>query len=197
LETSETTRERTDPGPPGAIVDTRDLKIWFICEVLPLEASLMQFLRHSWHRSGDIADLRQDIYVRVFEAAQKQIPRPAKPFVFAVARNLMIDRYRRERIVPIDGVADLEAVEVAADEPGPDRNAIARDALRRLQAAMDRLPPRCREAVVLRQVEGLSRREIAMRMGISEKTVKSHLNDGANMLIDILHDGRADLEDKS
>lgn len=156
----------------------------------------MQFLRRSWPRREDVADLRQDIYVRVYEAARKQIPRPAKPFVFAVARNLLIDRLRHERIIPIDGVSDLDAIEVAADEPGPDRNAIARDALRRLQAAMERLPPRCRQAVILRQVEGLSRREIALRMGISEKTVKCHLNDGAGLLIDMLHDIDSDLGSK-
>ena len=196
METPETTLEGTDPNQLGAGVDTRDLKMWFVCEVLPLEPSLMQFLRHSWHYKEDIADLRQDIYVRVYEAAQKQIPRPAKPFVFAIARNLLIDRFRRERIIPIEGVADLETIAVAADEPGPDRNAIARDELRRLQAAMDRLPPRCRQAVILRQVDGLSRREIALRMGISEKTVKCHLNDGAGMLIDILHGERADSEVK-
>ena len=176
--------------------DVHDLKMWFVCEVLPLEASLMQFLRRSWPRREDVADLRQDIYVRVYEAARKQIPRPAKPFVFAVARNLLIDRLRHERIIPIDGVSDLDAIEVAAEEPGPDRNAIARDALRRLQAAMERLPPRCRQAVILRQVEGLSRREIALRMGISEKTVKCHLNDGAGLLIDMLHDTDSDLGSK-
>jgi RNA polymerase sigma factor (sigma-70 family) len=187
VETPETTREATDLRPDGAAVNAHELKAWFVSEVLPLEPSLMQFLRHNWRHSDDLADLRQDIYVRVFEAAEKQIPRPAKPFVFAVARNLLIDRYRRERIIPIDGVPDLEGIDIAADEPGPDRTTVARDELRRVQAALDQLPPRCREAVILRQVEGLSRREIANRMGIAEKTVKNHLNDGANLLIDILH----------
>ena len=90
---------------------------------------------------------------------------PAKPFVFTTARNLLIDRVRREQIVPIEAVADLDALGIAADEPGPDRSVIAREELRRLQAALDRLPPRCREAVVLQQIEGLSRREIASAHG--------------------------------
>ncbi len=190
-ETPETTRESMDLRQAEAGVSPRDLKAWFISEVLPLEQALMQYLQHNWRHKADVSDLRQEIYVRVYEAAKKQIPQPARPFVFAIARNLLIDHFRRARIVPIDGVADLESFDIASDAPGPDRSTIARDELRRLQAALDRLPPRCREAVVLRQVEGLSRREIATRMGISEKTVKNHLNDGANLLIDMLH-GEAD-----
>ncbi len=185
--TPETTRDTDDLRPTVAAVSAHDLKLWFVCEVLPLEPSLMQYLRHNWRHTDDLADLRQDIYLRVYEAAKEQIPQPAKPFVFAVARNLLIDRYRRARIVPIEGVADLDNFDIASDEPGPDRTTAARDELRRVQAALDHLPPRCRQAVILRQVEGLSRREIAARMGITEKTVKNHLNDGASLLIDILH----------
>jgi len=94
---------------------------------------------------------------------------------------------RREQIIPIEARADLETLGVARDEPGPDRNVIARDELRRLQEALDRLPPRCREAIVLRQVDGLSRREIAHRMGIGEGTVKEYVAQGVRALADMLY----------
>ena len=61
----------------------------------------------------------------------------------------------------------------------------ARDDLRRLQEALAQLPPRCRQAVILRKVEGLSLREISDRMGIAVKTVKAHLNDGVRALADL------------
>ena len=125
--------------------------------------------------------------MRVCEAAQKQVPVPAKPFVFAVARNLVIDHVRREHVVSIESVSDPDAVDAATEEPGPDRNAIARDELRRLEAVLDRLPPRAREAMVMQEVEGLSRREIAVRMGIAEQTVKWHLNAGVRALADIFY----------
>lgn len=164
-----------------------DVKAWFVREVLPLEGALMQFLHHNWRKANDLPDLRQEIYARVCEAAKKQIPHPAKPFLFAIARNLLIDRVRREQIVPIDAVSDLDALNIALDQPGPDRQVIARDQLRKVQAAMDRLPPRCREAVWLKKVEGLSVREIATRMGIAENTVDRHLTDGARALADMLY----------
>src|SRR6185437_5228285 len=118
--------------------------------VLPLEAALMQFLQHNWRNKNDIADLRQEVYVRVFDAAKKEIPARTRQFVFATARNLLITRIRDESVVPIEAVADLDALNVAKDEPGPERSAAARDELRRLQSALERLPPRCRQAVILR-----------------------------------------------
>ena len=156
---------------------------WFVREVLPLEAALMQFLQHNWRNKADIADLRQDVYVQVFDAAHNKIPDNTKAFVFQTARNLLINRLKREQIVPIEAVADVEALNAAIETPGPERNTIARDELRRLQAALDRLPPRCREAVVLGRIEGLSGREIAARMGITEQAVSAHLINGVRALV--------------
>jgi RNA polymerase sigma factor (sigma-70 family) len=165
---------------------------WFVREILPLEAALTQFLHHNWRNKSEIPDLRQDIYVRVYEAARKQVPERAKAFLFTTARNLMINRIRDESVIPIEAVADLDVLGIAVDAPGPDRSAMARDALRRLQLALDRLPRRCREAVVLRKIDGLTVSEIAVRMGIAEKTVKTHLTDGIRALANILHGEQAD-----
>jgi RNA polymerase sigma-70 factor (ECF subfamily) len=188
VETPETTRELDELHARSAGVSAHDLEAWFVSEVLPLEPALMQFLRHSWRHPADLADLRQDVYVRLYEAAKAKPPHPVKPLLFAIARNLLIDRFRRERIIPIEGVADLAEIEVASDAPAPDRSVIARDEVRRLEAALEKLPPRCRQAVMLRRVEGLNRAEIALRMGISKETVGAHLRDGARLLIDLLHD---------
>ena len=62
--------------------------------VPPLEAALMQFLHHNWRNKSEIADLRQDVYERVCEAALRQRPNNTKAFLFTTARNLLIDRVR-------------------------------------------------------------------------------------------------------
>ena len=171
----------------GARAKTAEADAWFACEVLPLESVLMEYLHHNWRSAGDIADLRQDVYVRVYEAARQKLPDRPKQFLFATARNLLIDRVRHRNVIPIEAAADLEALEIAADTPGPERTMIARDELRQLQAAIDRLPQRCREVVMLRRVEGLSRSEIAHRMGVTEGTVSQHLAHGVRVLVDILY----------
>ena len=137
-------------------------------------------------QNRDIVDLRQEVYVRVCEAAVRQVPEHPRQFVFTTARNLLIDRVRRERVIPIEAVEDLDALGIAIDEPGPERTVIARETLRRLQGAIARLPTRCREAVVLKQVNGLTRREVALRMGVSDKMVTEHLTNGMRALADIL-----------
>ncbi len=164
---------------------THEIKQWFVREVLPLEAVLMHFLHQNWRDKAEIEDLRQEVYAHVLDAARKSLPEKPKAFLITTARNLMIDRVRHRQVVPIDAVSDPDEFNIAMDLPGPDRTVIARDVLRRLQAAIDLLPPRCREAVLLRRIEGLPRREIAERMGVSENTVSDHITSGMRILADI------------
>ena len=192
-ETLETNLDDSDPQSHGAATDLAVVREWFVREILPLEAVLMRFLRQNLRNPTDIADLRQEVYVRVYEAARRQIPEIAKTFVLITARNLLVDRIRRERIIPIDTVTDLEAMGVASDEAGPDRVVIAREALRRLQAALDRLPHPCREAILLRKVEGLSRQETAARMGVTELTVNRQIVQAMRGLADNLYSEPLDL----
>ena len=178
-----------EPGRGGA-KDLRDgddmslssLEAWFLREVWPLEAILMQYLRQNWHDQGVTQDLLHDVYVRVYEAASAGLPEHPKAFVFTIARNLLISRVRQRNVVPIEAVADFEFMGLAIDAPGPEQITIGRDELRRLESAIDRLPPQCRKVVMMRRVEELSRSEIAARLGITENTVSSYLRQAMSML---------------
>lgn len=186
-DTSESNREGAGPGGQNVSGRRPDLHAWFVREVLPLEAALRGFLRNNRQSSADVADLLQDIYVRVYEAACTELPAATKSFVFATAHNLLVDRVRREKVIPLSTVENLEALGIAAETPGPDESTIAREELRRVQSALDEIAPRSREAIILRQVEGLSGREIAARMGVAEKTAKRHLSLGVRALATILY----------
>ncbi|HVZ70707.1 MAG TPA: RNA polymerase sigma factor [Rhizomicrobium sp.] len=193
--TSETSREERGNA-LDAPMNASEVEAWFVREVLPLESMLMRFLHQNWRNKADIEDFRQEIYAQVLTAAENGIPERAKPFVLTTARNLLIDRVRREHVVPIDAVSDLDALGVAIDEPGPERSTIARDVLRRLQDALDRLPPRCREAFTLKRLEGFSRAEVAQRMGISERMVTEHMAQAVCQLADMLYGEPADTRGK-
>lgn len=182
---------------PQLAVKASKVDSWFAQEVLPLEPALLKFMRRGWRNESDIRDLCQDVYVEVYETAQREIPLSAKAFTFAVARNVLVDRIRREQIVSIEAVADPEVLGISVDEPGPDRTAIARQDLRRLQAALERLPESWRKAVIMRKVEGLSPREIAIRMGVAERTAFLHLASGLAMLADLFQDDLPNAGSKS
>lgn len=161
---------------------------WFVDKILPQEGELTQYLRRRWRNQAEIADLRQETYVRVYEAATQCIPDAARPFLFTTARNLLIDRARRAQIVSIETVMDIDGLNIAHDQPDPERNAIGREMLRLMQAAINHLPPRCREVVMLRKVHGLAQRDVARRMGISEGTVENQVAKGIRLIVDMMAD---------
>jgi RNA polymerase sigma-70 factor (ECF subfamily) len=173
----------------GVVDDS--LNNWFAREILVHEGALMRYLLRSWFRREDIHDLRQEIYVRVYEAAARARPAQPKSFMFTTARHLMTDRLRRGRVVSIEAVGDMDALNVLVDEVSPERRLSARQELRRLTDAFDRLPDRCREVVWLRRVEELSQKEVAARMGISEKTVEKQITKGSRLIADYFYGGES------
>jgi len=170
----------------GEAVIMDDLEEWFVREVLPLETVLIQYLSRGGAKI-EVEDLLQDLYERACAAGRNTIPSPARPFIFTIARNLLIDRVRHEQVVQIDTVENLEDLNLAIDEPAPDRVVVARQELRRLQAALEKLPERQRSAIVMRKVNGLTIREIAQRTGLATRTVEEHLTDGMRALARILY----------
>jgi RNA polymerase sigma factor (sigma-70 family) len=169
---------------------------WFVREVLPHEPALMRYLARAWPNAGDIQDIRHDAYVRILEAAHRLRPTAPKSLLFTTARNLMIDRARRNRIVPIDLRADLDSLNVLVDEVTPERQASIREQLAGVTRAFNRLPPKCREALWLRRVENLSQREIAAKLGVGESTVEKHLARAARLLAGLLAEADT-LEEKT
>lgn len=159
-----------------------ELDQWFSAEVLPHEAALTRYLRRVWRNQAEVPDLRQEVYVRIYESAGRALPTSPKAFLFTTARNLVADRVRRERIVSIDYSQDLESLNVLVDEISAEQHLSARQELRRLSEALDGLPDRCRDVIWLRRVEGLSQREAALRLGLNEGTVESHLSRGVRAL---------------
>jgi len=166
------------------MVDDPTLKAWFAQQIFPLEATLMRFLRRHWRQRGEAEDLRQEIFMKVYEAAATELPLHPRAFLFATARNHLADRARRERIVSFDLMADLDALGLSDDLPTPERDVVARDELRRMQSAVERLPPRLREVVKLRRIEDLSAREAAERMNVTVTTVNEQLARAIRLLAD-------------
>ena len=177
----------------GRSLDNRDTDTWFVEEVLPLEPMLMRLLRHHWHDMDEISDLRQEAYVRIYEAAKRERPAPVKPFLVVIARNLIIDRLRRKNVVSIETMAESNWAGIAENAPSPEDRAAARQELCRMQSALDQLPARCREVILLRRVQGYSQREVAQMMGIREETVENQVGKGMRILADIISDRRGAL----
>jgi RNA polymerase sigma-70 factor (ECF subfamily) len=166
-----------------------ELDAWFLEEVLPLEGMLERYLRRNWRDADEVPDLRQEVYVRVYDSCAVTRPSSAQAFVLSTARNLLIDRVRRAQVVSIETFADIETMSFTIDELSPERHISGRSELRLLQVALDLLPRRCREVVELRKIEGLSQREVASQLGIAEDTVQKQVAKGIRSLAQALLTG--------
>ncbi len=174
-------------------LEGKDIDAWFVDEVLPLEPMLTRFLQRNWQDAAEVSDLRQEAYVRIYEAAQRERPTPVRPFLIVIMRNLIIDRLRRRSVVSIETMTELDWLDISENAPSPEDRVAARQELQRLQMALDLLPPRCREVIVLRRVHGFSQRDVAIKMGITEETVENQVMKGMRILADAVSDRRGNL----
>lgn len=133
------------------------------------------------------ADLVQDAFVKVINADAGVDMRDARSYLFRTAINLANDHGRRQQIAPVSAMPDEFLAAIADPAPSPERDAAAREEMQRLRAAIDRLPPRSREVLVLARVMGFTCSEIGERLGISPKTAFTHLTRGlAAIELDLL-----------
>jgi RNA polymerase sigma-70 factor (ECF subfamily) len=111
-------------------------------------------------------------------------------YFFRVARNIVLEQVRRERVVRIEAASGLAVLEQGEDEEyGPERIVAGRLALERVERLIDALPERSRKIVRMRKIEGLPQREIASRLGLSENVVENEVARGLRRVLDQLTEG--------
>lgn len=162
------------------------------------ERRLFGYFLNATADASTAADLAQETFVRVFRAAPRYRESGRfEAWLFRIAANLARSDARRRVLrrrlfVPgspeDEGWAPTAPPEVSGPgNPGDPENAAraseVREALRR---ALPRVPAVFREAVLLRDVEGWSYREIAQMLGIEEGTVKSRAHRGRKRLRELL-----------
>jgi RNA polymerase sigma-70 factor, ECF subfamily len=136
--------------------------------------------------ADEAADLTQEIFLRIFRRLDSFNGRSAlKTWVFRVALNHCRERLSRFRpfTQPIgeDG-EDAGPVRLADPRRGPEELAVAADLGRQVARALALLPAPFREAVVLRDLQGLSYQEIGAVLGVRTGTVRSRIARGREQL---------------
>ncbi len=163
------------PESPSAVVEqTR----WFTEQVHPHDSSLRAYLRGTFPKVRDVDDVVQESYLRVWRSRRTSEIACGRAFLFRVARNLALNLLRHQRIVPIETVANPADFDTVDERPGPAEQTCTEEGMRQLAAAIDALPARCREIVIMRRVQLLPQKEIARRLGISEQTVEQQVARG-------------------
>jgi RNA polymerase sigma-70 factor (ECF subfamily) len=149
---------------------------WLATHVFPCEGEVRLWLQKHVRtlRTTDHDDVIQEAYARMWEVDPTRIAN-ARGYFYTIVRNLLLEHARRARIVPMERMTEIEALRLVSDDPGPEQRVTARQELENLCQIIASLPAKCRKIFKLRSFEGYSRRQIAQQLGISERTVETHL----------------------
>ena len=142
---------------------------------------LLNFCTRQLRDRDAAADLVQDSYVRLLSAEREgRAASEPRALLHQIARRLVIDRHRRAALRDHEDIDALQEPEQprAPTHQQPEQVLAQMQSVRAYVAAIDTLPPRCREAFVLHVFDGLAHAQVAARMGISVSMVEKHIARG-------------------
>lgn len=151
---------------------------WFMREVRPHEAALRAYVKVRFPSLTDIDDLIQETFARILRAHDAGEVRSPKALLFTTARNTALDLLRREQVVRFESVANIEQLPVAEHRPGTVESLSREQELHLLDQAVQSLPTRCQQILIMKKIEGLSYAEIGDRLGIKPNTISAQLTIG-------------------
>ena len=162
---------------------TQDRAAWLARNVLPHEAALRAWLRQKYALGIEVDDVVQETYAILAALASVDQIRNPRSYAFQTAHSLILAHLRRSKIVSIRRASDLELQGALSDTPSPEQVAQDRDELENVARVLSDLPAKVREVFLLRRVHGLSQRETAERLGISENSVEKRVTQGIRALL--------------
>lgn len=133
---------------------------------------LVHWLRRRVDCLHEAADLAQDTFVKLIGQCPADLREP-RAFLATVARGVLIDHCRRLSLER--AYQDTLALMPEPVAPSPEERAIVLEALGEIDRMLDGMGPRARSAFLLAQLDGLTYREIAQRLGVSLSSVEKYM----------------------
>lgn len=157
-----------------------------------LTGRLRRFVRARVSTREDAEDVIQEAYLRVLRYSAEHEVESQERLLFSAAKNLAVDN-RRRRSVRQRTASDYAILEALFTQtwPSTDEVVYASQRLSSVEAAVARLPPRCREVFWYNRVDGLSYAQVAAHLGISASAVEKHMARACLLIDAMLNDDAA------
>jgi RNA polymerase sigma factor (sigma-70 family) len=137
---------------------------------------ILHYLRKRTENPSDAADMTQDVFTQWLDYRDRAKVEQPRAFLFQMARNLLRDHWRKQKVRHIvQPQLEGDAEPVTDEQHDPMAAAQRQQRLEHLKVVLAELSPRRREALMLHRFEGLSQAQIAERMGISLSMVEKHI----------------------
>ena len=160
--------------------------LWLAQHILPLEPSLRAWLSRRRVVGLDVDDIVQEAYARLAAIDSVESVRNPRAYLLQTAHSIMCTHLRRSQIVSIRAVEDAELWRFECPEASPERRVSDRDELHRIGEIVASFPKQVAAVFMLRRIEGLSQRDTAQRMNVSESTVEKHMAKGIRLFMDAI-----------
>jgi len=165
--------------------DLRERGRWLARNVLPHEALIRARLNDVRLPDLEIEDVIQETYARILSVSSLESIRFPRQYAIQTAKSVIIDHMRHSRVVPITSSGNLEQLNIAVPEATAEERLEFQGEIEEVAEALAQLPAACRETLILRRIEGLSQKETARRLKVSEKAVEKYMGRGLWLLAEL------------
>ena len=180
--------ERTELSPPqiqeiAHQALSRERAIWLATHILPHETGLRRWLL--WQRKLflDADDVIQESYTLISALACVDHITNPRAYLFQTAKSILLTEVRRSKVVSIEAIDNFENFGVS-DAPSPEQHTSDRQELRLLSEALEALPLQVRDAFKMRKIDGMPQKQIAKRLGLTEKAVEMRVARALRLLVE-------------
>lgn len=172
----------------ASVMDDQRSRIaaWVAREILPHEPSARRWAQRRWGTLIDVDDLIQEVYCRISALDSIDHIDNGRAYLFRTLQAVVLDGMRRAKVANTRTMTEIDWFDVVDESPGADRHVEAIQELGRVNQLLSELSQTCRRVIELRRIHGLSQRETARRLGVTENVVENHVARGIRRVLQVL-----------
>jgi RNA polymerase sigma factor (sigma-70 family) len=181
-----------EPQGGGLTQNRAEIVAWVGSHIVPHEAHLRAWLRRLSITEDEINDIIQDAYVALARLDSVLHIRDSKAYFFQTAKSVFLNKIKRANIVPIDQLTELQSLGLSDEAPNAERRLSATQELAKIRQLIANLPEKCRVIFEMRRLQGVSQKEIAKHLGVSENVVEMQSVRGLKLILKALESEHID-----